>query len=348
MLQKGYDNSMKKLPEPGFVSIFSVLIIMAILTLVMVGFSQIVRRAATTNLNDQLSTQAFYAAESGVNAVVSYLKSAGPGAVDKAECKGPIGNGTFFKYNDLDPSVNIGYSCVLFNTATRDINLSSVPVIGTAAPKMVPLESNSAGNPIRSFDITLATTSDTRNVPTMSADAFEPQSSRATADVLGTLRLDLVPTDGSLDRAALAAGTYSFFVDFRNNGPPVGATTVRRGVNSGELVRAKCRPSDAKCTATINLESPGQKYMMRFQAVYQPVKVVVDNITGSTGPVVLSNGQKIVDVTGQSNSVFRRIQVRLQSESNLSSAFSIESADTICKKLQVAPGDTQDPTCGIN
>ncbi len=323
----------------GFVSIFSVLIIMAVLTLIMVGFSQVVRRASVSNLNDQLSTQAFYAAESGVNAAIEYIKT-NPTAADKTSCTsgaGPTAGST-----NLDSTLQIGYTCVLINKSAQDIRFSSVPLQGTAAPKIVAFESASAVP--TAFDITLGSTSGSSTVSNTGPGDLPPESQRPPT-VLGMLRVDMVPTNGSLDRATLVSG-YTFFVDFSSS---VASTsgTVFKGIKSGDLIRVKCTPPSA-CKATINLDSASSTaYMMRLQSVYSPVKVTIDNVTSTAGAVKLINGQTIVDSTGQANGVYRRVQVRLPTSSSLSSSFSLLTADSICKRLEVAPGNTLDTTCGI-
>jgi hypothetical protein len=53
--------------EGGFVSIIVCMIIMTILSLITIGFAQIMAREQRQALDRQLSSQAFYAAESGVN-----------------------------------------------------------------------------------------------------------------------------------------------------------------------------------------------------------------------------------------------------------------------------------------
>jgi hypothetical protein len=325
----------------GFVSIFSVLIIMSVLTLIMVGFSQVVRRASVSNLNDQLSTQAFYAAESGVNAAITYLKTAG--AADKTSCNsGPAGSPTTSTTN-LDSALQVGYTCVLISKSAPDIKFSSVPVQGTAAPKIVTLDSGNAANIPTGLDVTLGSTSGSAFVSASSGGELPQESSRP-ATVLGMLRVDMVPTSGSLDRAALSNG-YTFFLDFSTSGTN-GSANVYKGVQAGELVRVKC--AAAPCKATINLNNSGsQAYSLRLQSIYSPLKVTIDKVTGPAGAIKLVNGQSIVDVTGQANSVYRRVQVRLPAEGNLSTPFSLLTADSICKKLEITPGNTTDTTCGI-
>src|SRR5690349_2098676 len=77
--------------QQGFVSIFAVLIIMSVLTLIAIGFSMVSRQAEKNTLDDQLNTQAFYAAESGINDVSRIVDAAASGSrFEKPDCDGNL------------------------------------------------------------------------------------------------------------------------------------------------------------------------------------------------------------------------------------------------------------------
>lgn len=338
--------------ERGFVSIFSVLIIMAVLTLIMVGFSQIVRRASVSNINDQLSTQAFYAAESGVNDTITYLNGLTT-IPNKTTCKGaPFTSAPFTGYdNNLDANLNVGYTCILINASAPDIRYSSVELEGSAAPRLARLES-STGTVPETMEITLDAKDGNGTVA--NGVGLKPQAGRLASDI-GILRVDIVPTSGDMLRDSLVNGTYSFFLNFNDSGTG-GKHRVRKGIESGEMVSARCAPPSGPCKAKIELKDPvASTYVLRLQAIYSPLNVVIDNVEDtSKNPVILKNGQVVVDSTGQANGVYRRIQVRLPTLSGLSPSFSLQTGDSICKRLLVAPlpevsnTDSVDPACQIN
>ena len=56
-----------KQSESGIVSLMMTLVIMLVISLIVIGIAQLSRREQRQALDNQLSTQAFYAAESGVN-----------------------------------------------------------------------------------------------------------------------------------------------------------------------------------------------------------------------------------------------------------------------------------------
>ena len=326
--------------EQGFVSIFSVLIIMAVLTLTMIGFSAVVRRAQTSNLNSQLSTQAYYAAESGVNAAISYLETAGVAAADKPNCATGSGGQPVTGKSNLDSTYDVGYTCVLINKSAQDIRLSNVPLQGEAAPKIVNIESSSSASLPALFDIKLGSTTGNSTIATDSTF----NAARKSTDI-GILRVDMVPMNG-LDRTSLANGTYTFFVNFNASGT-AGVKQVNPGAASGEVINASC-PA-APCTATIKLAVPSaQAYTLRLQSIYSNVSVVIDSVKDQSGTAVtLVNSQSLIDVTGHANSVYRRVQVRLPTASNLTSSFSLQTADSICKRMNVTSTGADDIACGI-
>ena len=65
-------NTAKRAPkqQEGLISITVAIVFIMIISLIVLGFSQVSRRNARQALDRQLSSQAYYAAESGINDVV--------------------------------------------------------------------------------------------------------------------------------------------------------------------------------------------------------------------------------------------------------------------------------------
>jgi Tfp pilus assembly protein PilX len=60
--------------QTGMVSIMVTMLLMLVITLIVLGFAQVSRREQIQTLDRQLSAQAFFAAESGVNDAISVIK----------------------------------------------------------------------------------------------------------------------------------------------------------------------------------------------------------------------------------------------------------------------------------
>lgn len=328
----------------GFVSIFAVLIIMGILTLIMVGFSALVRRTQQQTLDNQLSNQAFYAAESGVNDAAKVL-AANP-AYSKTTCQDIANDPQEFVYS-LDAASSVGYTCVLVNTVNSSLDFSNVPVQGQASPVTFNLRSSSASN-ISKFDISWSSAI----TNTKRSDTVLPTSS-GWGNNLGMLRVDLAPDDSAsgYDRASLVTKSFTFFLYPTSaglNGPFTvsNATAAGGSANQGQIYYASnCSVSGGSvaCTATIQL-SPASttKYVVRLQSLYASSDVSIKNGVDSTGASInWVAGQANIDVTGKASDVYRRIQVRLPINQNgLMPAYSLQSANSVCKILSILPGNT--------
>ena len=121
-------NNMKR-DEKGMVSILVTMIMIIVITLIVLGFSQVARRNERESLDDQLSTQAYYAAESGVNAAVNYLtQPANIGTQFNTidNCAGFIGTlNAAGVSNDLNaPTDTTKYTCLMVDTEPTSLNIS--------------------------------------------------------------------------------------------------------------------------------------------------------------------------------------------------------------------------------
>lgn len=336
--------------QQGFVSIFTVIIIMSLLTLVAIGFSNITRHAQRRTLDNQLNTQAFYAAESGVNdarVALAAAVAAGNYSYSKTTCDGQD-PGNSFKYN-FDTGLNVGYSCVLINSNPSDIRLNSVGIEGSGVAKTVTLASSTAAT-INQFSVLWDSTATTDALPTTSTPSLTPRAPWGTK--VGMLRMDVVPVvAGALDRATLVANTYTaFFYPSTSN---LGVTTKSWSpgpANQGSVDLVRCNATGLRCRLDVTLLAPGisNRYVLRLQAIYNDVQIGIADVKDTlNNTVTLTDGQAVVDVTGKANDVFRRVQVRLPlNPSGFTGSMALQTADSVCKLLATGPTTTVD-TSGI-
>ncbi len=319
--------------ETGFVSIFTVLLIMSVLTLVTIGFSNVTRNAERRSLDNQLNTQAFYSAESGIND--ARIALAADPSLSKTTCQAPSDG---FNYNtNLDPNLTTGYTCILINSSPPNIKLSSVPVQGEGNPKVIHFES-STGAPITSFRVTWNGVNTTPGVMT-SAQAYPnilPPSATWGAN-LGIVRVDMTPIpNANYDRNTMIRNGYTFFLVPATNGTSNNWPVVNQPVNQGGLLFVTC--AAAPCSSTISLGGVlNSKFTMRVSAIYNSVSVTLDNLVAG-GPANFVGAQALVDVTGRANDVYRRVQVRLPFDIHgLTPPYALQTGDSICKRLLGSP-----------
>lgn len=328
--------------QNGFVAIFSVLIIMGILTLLTVGFTRVIRQAQFRTLNDHLNSQAFYAAESGVNMAASVLS---PGVnSSKTQCQ----QGGTFNYV-VDGVNNIAVSCLLIDDTPTSLEYSAIPVIGSGGEPPVSRLSTNNGDNVSEIVFNWDSHTGGGNISNRTSAEFLPIPSWAT-DV-GVLRVDLVP-DGQFNRS-VADSSYTFYLYPSTSG--VVAGTVNSGLGGqGQVIVADCdSPTPPRCTTSVTLNGfSSSSYYMRLSAYYNPLQAGVSVVNGTSNALELKDGQVVVDSTGKANDVYRRIQVRLPidpaagSNNGMHDVFSIFSGVSICKRYVGIPGDTQvDPPC---
>jgi Tfp pilus assembly protein PilX len=328
-----------RLRQAGMVSIMVTLVLMIVISLLVLGFAQISRRNARQALDQQLSTQAFYAAESGVNDAANLIRQAiqnGETIPAKDTCGTAGGAGASF-YGSLNPELDadadVAYTCLLVDPAPTTLRFSDV---GTTSI-VVPLTAAS-GN-LNTVTLTWQTKDETNtpldNCPTSTANAF-PQVGNWECGY-GVLRYDLVPTGGSFDAVSLQNRTMtSFLVPLATGGAsniPFAASDANTNTRPG----VDC--SNANCRMTITGLS-GSQYYMRISSQYKNVSLQI-NATNGDGPVGLVGAQAVVDATGKAQDVLRRIQAHVPltaSSENLLSDYAIQSTDPLCKRFAVMSG----------
>lgn len=346
--------------QQGFVAIFSVLIIMGILTLLTVGFSAITRQAQQRTLNDHLNSQAFYAAESGVAMASTALSN---GLVSqKNQCQS---NDEIFDYS-IDPVSGIAVSCLLIDSNPSDIVISNVPVVGTGEPVTIPVRTND-GSTISRMSFDWGSENDADGF-SGSAPSFLPATGAGGWGTnVGVMRVDLVP-DNALDRDGAVGRSYTFYLYPRASGS-TSVFTVNPGYGGqGAILQVTCSHTAASgypCSAEVNLSSSTSSgYYMRIQSYYNPVRTRARVIDSFSNPTALRDGQAVIDVTGQANDVYRRIQVRMPVRPDAPyntgdhNVFALFSGNSICKRFLGIPGSTQintpsgvttatEPSCGF-
>lgn len=324
--------------EAGLVSIMVTLILMIVISLIVLGFAQISRRNQREALDRHLSTQAFYAAETGVNDARDLIKAAvlaGQSVPAKDDCTNGSGATAAF-YAGLTPDLDGGaaeeaeYTCVMVNPTPNTL------LYGDVGPTsiVVPLISASGANISR---ITMTwqtkddTTTPTTGCPTTTNNVFSGTGSWNCG--YGVMRTDLVPTNGNFDAATLQNRTMtSFLVPFRVGGVSTfayaaGSANNRRGV--------AC--NNTNCTLSITGLSVNQ-YYLRISSLYKNVSLQITAFDASNNPLALQGAQAIIDSTGKAQDVLRRIQVHVPltpSSTNRLSDYALQSTDSICKRFVV-------------
>jgi Tfp pilus assembly protein PilV len=328
------------------VAIMTVLIFMIVISLIALGFAQMSQRNQQDTFNNQLSAQAFYAAESGINDVRQLISTAiadGKVVPDKTAC-GPTGSGpeadTF--YSSLQPTLNAGagvsYSCIEVSASPTTLNYTDV---GSNASVIVPVISDGAA--ISSINLTVESKTSSNPLigncsPGSTPAGISFPSVSGWSCGYGVLRFDLVPVSGSsLNLNGLESATMTTFAIPVGSG---GQTSIAySGGSAKSTIGMQCANDSSGCSLTITGLSQ-TSYYLRVSSLYQDMSLQVTANDSSGNAIGLSNAQALIDSTGRADEVLRRLQVTvpLTPSSNDISDYAIQSTDSICKRFAVMDG----------
>jgi Tfp pilus assembly protein PilX len=347
----GKDSKKSKIAnnQSGMAAILISLIMMLVISLIVLGFTQITRHEQQAALTKILSTQALYAAESGVNdaqnIIAADIQSGNIPA--KTSCATPDAN---YNFNpELDPTAGIQYTCLLVNPAPTSLFYSPVT---TDQSKIIVVQSKST---FYQLMISWENTDSTGFSCTVTYPKFPPNSRSDWKCSAGVLRVEIVPINTPSDETVIflypTAGVLNGY-----------GTADYTGAN-GSVYKGSCySPNTAKsmpewCNAEIkNLNSSlAGGYYLRVKAIYgnQDVSVMAPplstDVTCLPGPSCtydeLINDQVIVDSTGQAQNVLKRIQARVPDnpfDSSHEPDAAIQSSNSICKQFFVTDSHNND------
>lgn len=350
--------------EQGMVSILVTMIMIIVISLIVIGFAQVARRNQREALDTQLSTAAYYAAESGVNAALQYFSThPTPDAAlttPSSDCKYFINNylspsNDYGTINVLDAPSNTRYTCLLVN-----------PAPGTLEAKPVTQDSNTVWR--LSNDSGLAFKSLTFQW-TGQAGSTQPGSCPAGTQLpsytawncrYGILRIDLVNAAAATGAALESnAGTTTFFLIPSSSGSgaitipagaPQAATSCSGASCPGQIVDAKCPVSatNTACTTTLNFAAGSTDYYARMTMLYRDAGDLTLSGVDSAGVASkFKDAQAIIDSTGQSQDELRRVQVRvpLTAPSSAMPDYGLMGTNEICKQINAGQGITYLDDC---
>lgn len=316
------------------VSILVTMILMIIISLITIGFARLVRREQRQSLDTQLSTQAFYAAEAGINDAVDALQNHGYNS-EKDECE-PETSGQLSSYdNVLDSGVE--YTCLLIDPSPTSLEYRSIDKDKSTT---IPIKAKSGT--IHELTLSWQDTSGDGNINcSYPLGSFPPLGSWPADCNAGMLRIDLVPVGGSVDRDSLLDNTLTSFLQPIPSGS--GSLISNLPANKGGYVDANCNTANTPKLCKVEIKTLGplaSDMYLRVRSIYKAnsLNIVAKDASGTQ--LELVGSQAIVDSTGKANDVLRRIVVRVPI-GDLSKGdvpdFAIQSSDTICKRMAVVP-----------
>lgn len=341
--------------ERGMVSIMVTMFIMVVITLLIMAFARIAWREQRQALDRQLSTQAFYAAESGVNAAMTAIANGYNGT--KSNCNdtaAPFATayGVDNASGIVDSSTIVEVTCLLIDAAPDSLEYSNIGMNKSTVARVDEVQ-NADGTPAVVNSLVFSwqdTTGDTiisgcpnNNIATNSLVPFASWDTNCHA---GVLRIDVVDVDGNFDRNDLNSNVMTLFAYPTKNGQDNYSfnTSVTGNNGSGSIVEGRCDPTYTPKTCYVRIHNMDTRnFYIRMRSIYLDNQVTVkgyDNDGAAGEPLRLKGAQRLIDSTGRANDILRRVVVRLPIGSDEYTApdFALVSAETICKKFSFLPG----------
>lgn len=334
---------MVKNDQSGMVAIMVTMIMMFVITLLVLGFSETTRRNQREALDTQLGTQAYYAAETGVNDVVRIL-NATPGAlVAHNDCSGfTMGSTTLPRKLKADDSV--ANTCLMIDSSPVSLAVDGIsPGSDTV---MWRVHNATAGTPFSKLTFTWSP--DPALTGNCSTAIFKTYPTAADWKCNRALvRVDILRADlGTTDADQLAANTTTLYLQ-PNASSQQDITIASFGnpiAQQGACKVPAAAAADQSCHVDVNLTSPlaqTDDYYVRITSMYADAKNLqlsgTNSIALGGGASHFRDGQIVIDSTGRAQDQLKRIRVRvpLSKANDSQPVFAAQSAGTTCKDLLI-------------
>lgn len=340
--------------QSGIVSIIVTLVVMIVISLLVLSYARISRRNQQEALDRQLSTQAFYAAETAVNDATktfdtnNNLNPLNPSMIDYTkDCNGP---NSFINAASLatvlDATAGVKYSCLLVDPTPSTVEFTS---LGSDS-KAVPIKSKDSSN-ISTITVAWQDKDGATDFTCGSSGTFPENSTTSPWPcTTGVLRVDLVPTNNATRSSLNSSVKTVFFFPGTSGGSTFNFATDA----SGSIIPVNCSTNNTPkyCVATINIGAGAtNQYYIRTKTIYGTSAITIKPTNTAGSSVELVGAQAVIDATGKASDVLRRIQVRISLTGGTTTIpeFALQSDDTICKRLIVMNGTATagdaDPKC---
>ena len=321
--------------EAGVVSIMVTMIMMIVITLIVLGFAEISRNEQRNALDAQLSVQAYYAAESGINdarAALTSMLTVGTPIPSKNNCLNDPGYPSLDAPNNVvDAQHSVSYTCLLINT-----DLSSLQYQIDHSPTVVPLRSGN-GSAFGQFKLNWTPGKGLSNATTgcTTSGTQLPPADRWACNY-PILRVDLVDAKNGFARTA-GPTTWNNITQTMFLVPVQAGGSSNVNFTPGSLVSTvPCNAATGQCTVNIRGLGGSRIFYLRVATYYRDDSTLTISAPASK---TFSGAQATIDVTGKAQDVLRRVLVAVDlSNIQLSPVAALTTTDSVCKRFQVTNG----------
>jgi len=283
-------------------SMLTVIFLALILTIITTSFVRLSVTEQRQAIDDDLTTRAFYAAESGVEdakRAIARFQASQPVNLNADECQPAdvVPDGV------LSADLDTEYTCQLIDMSPA--NFQAELSIWEAVT--IPLRASGPFNAVR-IDWHIYNAGDSYNRRGNSAQDLPTMPSWTGSNYPAMLRSGIFSHPNS---ANFASDQVAQSVMFLNPAVSVQSSNLS---NDGQIRNGGCAASPNSgqyaCTTTISGVNSARTFYLRLQSLYRGTNVQVTLLDNGT-PVPLDDVQAIVDVTARAGDVFRRVEARV-------------------------------------
>jgi len=310
---------MKRPNQNGAVSLISVVIFITIITIVVIAYLASSLSQQRTAVNFDMSTRAYYAAESGIQDVVSTIQAHPDSIPSQTDCKPAIGgDGTGRLGDGVDYGVN--YTCQLVDPTPKEITGQVIPDQKTAVIRINPAASPIPNGP---YKLVMRWSPKTKPVeqvlrPSEGNKVLKPKNEWGSVglnDWYSMLRLNVInhPANSSFTRSSIVQRVV--FLNPTQTAEPLTVDKSSPLPQTDTITNASCSASsdsgpEFSCTKTITLQNynlNNDALYVRIGALYKTTTFSMQLFSGST-QLAFQNTQVTIDATGQAKNVYRRVK----------------------------------------
>ena len=331
--------------QQGMTAIVITVVLMFVISIIILAFSQTIHREQRNALDNQLSTQAYYAAESGINYAQNVAKNTPGLLTDKTNC------GPQAPFTDYNVGENAELTCLLVTSRLQTLEYQGITM------ESVPVYVKSEAGNVGTLHVSWQSATDTSTAGcggSVPSNAFPANWSCRQS----VLRLDVVPVDpaGSVTADDVKNRQYTIFL-YPTTSSSIPTSAYQSGPGAkGLIAAASCRPATGPGTLrpkVCNAQISGinnQAAAVRLMSVYGPADVTLFATNGSLPLKTLVEGQLLIDSTARAADVLKRVQARVPLAGSQVPDFALLSGGAgVCKRYLISAGvasiDGSFPAC---
>lgn len=317
--------------ERGIVSIMVTIILMIVISLIVIAFARTSRREQRDSLDRQLSTNAFYAAESGVNAAYKELVLHPSLLKDyTSNCTGPNSFAQDASIS-LPATVGVASSNAAYTCIFVDPSVSTIEHLPTSEPFAFPIKKAGVGT-FGNVDIYWdANAGDDpaavgyNSCPDPGTNPADWPSTKSCGS--GILRLELT------DDSHLSQNRVFMIYPSKSGGGAItyNPSSPASPPGSVETHKATCDVSSTPKQCHIQLAGLSMAVYARVSGLYKNYQLTVQ----ASGNQEFADAQVMVDATGKAADVQRRIQVRYNLSNFGGPQAVIQAGASACKRFSI-------------